>query len=57
MSVVEIQQPDGRCGGWRSVRLTRIVHAGDRLVVGPRFRILVDGVVVYDSGEKEDEGR
>jgi len=55
VSVVEIQQPDGRCGGWRNVRLSRIVHEGDRLVVGSRFRILVGGRVVYDSSEKEDE--
>ena len=49
---IEIQRPDGR-GGWWNVPVSLIVPEKDHLVVGGKFRILVDGEVVYPREEDE----
>jgi len=40
-------------GNWITLRLSNVVHNDDALVISGRYRIKVDGEVVYDSGEEE----
>ena len=50
MSVIEIQRPDDNSGGWEIIPLVKIVYPENKLIVAGRFRILVDGRVVYENG-------
>jgi len=51
METVRIQRYEH--GNWITLRLSNVVHNNDALVISGRFRIKVDGEVVYDSGEEE----
>lgn len=53
MSLVEIQQYDGDRADWKNIRLSKIRFNDDGAVVAPKFRILVDGEVVYTSRRRD----
>jgi len=50
MSVIRIQRREK--GNWKSVPLNRVKHKQLGIVVGGHFRILVDGVTVYENKEE-----
>ena len=56
MSVVELQYWDPPKfstaeGKWRNYGLSNIGHDHDSIIVGQKFRILVDGSVIYPPEE------
>ena len=46
MSAVEIYQQDSM-NKWKKIVLSRIIHKTDTIVIGGKWKILVDGEVVY----------
>jgi len=52
MSVVRIQRLEK--GNWKTIPLNKVQHKQLGAVVGGHFRILVDGVTVYEN--KEEKG-
>lgn len=57
MNLVEIQRINAEKGTWETLPLHQIRHSdGVVVVIGGRFRILVDGEVIYDSREARENG-
>ena len=57
MTMLQIQYNDHDRGEWKNYKLSNINHDHDSIIVGGKFRLLVDGLVIHPPEEvgKQDD--
>ena len=55
--MIQLQYNDHDRGEWKFYKLSNINHDHESIIVGGKFRLLVDGVVIYPPEEvgKQDD--